>query len=462
MSPKDVYCPIPWMFQAVRNNGDIRICCQANVTKNQGVVRKKDGTSYNAGKDNMVEARNADLMKIVRKNMLEGRWSQECGRCKQEEDAGLRSRREYEQEWDFKLEDAIRITEKDGFINPDDVPLVYYDLRFGNLCNLKCRMCGPTDSHSWYEDWLQIEGGDGFQDTHGYVKLQKNSKGRLETKDYDWHSSESFWKHIESNIPNMEHVYMAGGEPLMIERHYDFLQKCVDMGRAEKMILEYNTNMTNLQPRVLKLWEKFKIVRIGASIDGIGKVLEYQRYPAKWKHVLKNLQVIDSLGSNVQAWLACTVTTLNVFHIPEFIKWKIQESGFKKINSGKKLPVLTIHVAHHPNHACIKSLPDEMKRLVREKYDNFKDWLINEGLDPRIEQAAMKIINTIVVFMMSEDTSRKWNWFREFTRQLDLLRDQNIVDIVPEYEQYFLGNNLQKIDNAIQEIKVARKLEEQV
>ena len=457
MSAKDVYCPIPWMFQAVRNNGDVRICCQANVTKNQGVVRKEDGSSYNAGKDDMDEARNAELMKIVRKNMLEGKWSTECGRCKKEEDAGLRSRRQYEQEWGFKLEDAIRITEQDGTIKTNDTPLVYYDLRFGNLCNLKCRMCGPTDSHSWYEDWLELHGGEGFQDTHGYVKLKKNSKGRLSTNDYEWHNSESFWKNIEKNIPNMEHVYMAGGEPLMIERHYDFLQKCVELGRADKMILEYNTNMTNLQPRVLKLWEKFKIVRIGASIDGMGEVIEYQRHPARWKTILKNLQTIDGLGKNVQAWLACTVTTLNVFHMPDFMKWKIKESGFKKINSGKKLPILTIHVAHSPSHACIKSLPLEMKQLVREKYDKFKDWLIQENLDPKIEQAALKIINSIVDFMMSEDTSSKWGWFKEYTRQLDKLRNQNIIDVVPEYEPYFTGRNLQILEEDIQAIKDSRE-----
>ena len=52
------FCPIPWIFQAVRNNGDIRVCCQANVTKNQGVVRNADGRSYNAGRDSMEEARN--------------------------------------------------------------------------------------------------------------------------------------------------------------------------------------------------------------------------------------------------------------------------------------------------------------------------------------------------------------------------------------------------------------------
>jgi hypothetical protein len=189
----------------------------------------------------------------------------------------------------------------------------------------------------------------------------------------------------------------------------------------------------------------------------MGEVIEYQRHPARWKTILKNLQTIDSLGKNVQAWLACTVTTLNVFHMPDFMKWKIKESGFKKINSGKKLPILTIHVAHSPSHACIKSLPLEMKQLVREKYDEFKDWLIKEQLDPKIEQAALKIINSIVDFMMSEDTSDKWGWFKEYTRQLDKLRNQNIIDVVPEYEPYFTGRNLQILEEDIQAIKDSRK-----
>lgn len=434
----NTFCPIPWIFQAVRNNGDVRICCQANVTKNRGVVRKPDGTSYNAGRDSMEEARNADLMTAVRKNMLEGRWSDECGRCRTEEESGLRSRRLYEHDnWDYSLEDAKQVTNSDGTINTSQTPLIYYDLRFGNLCNLKCRMCGPTDSHSWYEDWLQLYGGDGFNDTHGYVKLEKNSKGRLYTSNYDWHTSEKFWDHIESNIPNMQHVYMAGGEPLMIERHYDFLQKCIDMGKSQQIGIEYNTNMTNLQPRVLDLWKEFKDIRIGASVDGIGKVVEYQRFPAKWPMILKNLKIIDSLDSNVRAWLACTVTTLNVFHIPEYMKWKIKESGFKKINSGKRLPVITIHVAHSPDTACIQTLPLEMKQLVREQYDNFKDWLINEDLPQHVEHGAMSILNNIVAFMMKEDKSHKWDWFCTYTKQLDKLRNQNILDVVPEYESYF-------------------------
>jgi sulfatase maturation enzyme AslB (radical SAM superfamily) len=209
------------------------------------------------------------------------------------------------------------------------------------------------------------------------------------------------------------------------------------MGQAEKMSIEYNTNMTNLQPRVIKLWEHFKTVTVGASIDGYGDVNDYQRFPAKWPSVYKNLQVIDGLPSNVKAWLACTVTNLNVFHIPEFMKWKLTESKFKKINSSKKNPILTIHVAHSPATACIQTLPLEMKHIVKEKYDACKDWLITEDLPDHVVQSGIKTINNIVNFMMKEDKSSKWSWFCEYTKQIDKLRNQNILNVVPEYEPYF-------------------------
>ena len=252
MNNSKTFCPIPWIFQAVRNNGDIRICCQANLTKNKGVVRHKDGTPYNAARDNLEDARNADLMKTVRNNMLNGVWSEECTRCKTEEEAGLNSRRQYEQLNfpKFTVDKAERYTTADGSIKNPAVS--YYDLRFGNMCNLACRMCGPTDSHTWYEQWVDYHNDNGYDDTHGRVTLKRNNKGRLFTNDYDWHGGELFWNSIEENIPNIRHVYMAGGEPMMIARHYEFLQKCIDMDAAKHIIIEYNTNMTNLPDRVLK------------------------------------------------------------------------------------------------------------------------------------------------------------------------------------------------------------------
>ena len=436
------FCPIPWNFQAVRNNGDIRICCQANVTENQGVVRHKDGTPYNAGRDDMESARNAELMREVRKNMLSGDWSQECGRCQQEEAAGLNSRRQYELDnWkEFTIDKAIKVTQADGTVNGSK--LEYYDLRFGNLCNLACRMCGPTDSHTWYEQWTDYHDSTEYSDTHGMVKLIRNEKGRLTTSDYDWHDSETFWQQLEENIPNIKHVYMAGGEPMMIERHYEFLQKCIDMNHSKKMILEYNTNMSSLPNRVLDMWTEFKQVRVGASIDGIEETLEYQRWPLKWTQAYKNLKKLDEYAQvhpNIFAWLACTVTAYNIWHIPKFMKWKLQDSGFKKINNSKKRPIITHHVAHGPKRVNVRILPNHIKQKIVDYYST----CINEfnlEFPEDIAKSAENILNSIAKYMNDADYSDKLAEFVRFTKYLDSARDQNIVEVVPEYRELFDEN----------------------
>ena len=71
------------------------------------------------------------------------------------------------------------------------------------------------------------------------------------------------------------------------------MEKCIELDVAKDMIIEYNTNMTALPPRVLKMWEEFKQIRVGASIDGYGDVLEYQRWPIKWKQAKKNLEKVS-------------------------------------------------------------------------------------------------------------------------------------------------------------------------
>jgi len=439
---KDTFCPIPWNFQAVRNNGDIRICCQANVTKNQGVIRHTDGTPYNAQRDSLEDARNADLMKTVRKNMLKGVWSQECGRCQQEEEAGLNSRRQYEQQnWPtFTIDKARDATDVDG--NISDIPVTYYDLRFGNLCNLACRMCGPTDSHTWFEQWVDYHKTNDYIDTHGTVTLQRNAKGRLFTNDYDWHGSNVFWNSIEKNIPNIKHVYMAGGEPMMIERHYEFLQKCIDSGYAKKIIIEYNTNMTALPPRVLKMWQHFLQVRVGASIDGFGDMVEYQRWPLKWKSAYNNLQKLDELcveNKNIFAWLACTVTAYNVFHIPEFMWWKLKESGFKKINSSKKRPIITHHVAHGPKRTNIKLLSTELKQELLLHYNLWKEKFTQDNeIDPHTKDKALNILDSILKFANKEDYAQDYlQEFVNFTNYLDKKRNQSILDVAPQYSKIF-------------------------
>lgn len=437
----ETFCPIPWIFQAIRNNGDIRLCCQANVTKNQGVIRKQDGSPFNASKDSINEARNATLMNTVRKQMLEGVWSNECERCNKEEQAGLNSRRIYElSNWDYSITNAIADTNIDGSIK--DIPLEYLDIRFGNTCNLACRMCGPTDSHTWYEQWTKYHNTNEYTDTHGIVNLTRNQNGRLTTIDYDWHNSETFWEQLHQYIPTLKHVYMAGGEPLLIERHYDFLQECINLQCAKNIILEYNTNMTSLPKKVLLLWGNFKQVRIGASIDGYGKMCEYQRWPINWNQAFNNLKKLDEYAnnnSNIVAWLACTVTIYNVWHIPEFMHWKLKHSNFTKINSSNTRPIITPHIAHKPNRTNIKILPMELKNQLNDHYEYWKSvFLSDTSLSENIKSNAIGILNSIIKYTNNNNGSENdIKEFISFTNFLDKERNQSILDLVPQYKYIF-------------------------
>ena len=433
----DTWCPIPWNFQAVRSNGDLRVCCQANITKNKGVLRKSDGSPYNAAADDLSEARNSDLMKIMRKNMFDGVWSNECGRCRAEEESGLVSRRNYEHDrWSLRKEDVIEHTATDGTIDTDKLPVTYYDLRFGNLCNLACRMCGPQDSTGWYDDWNKLYDVEWFNDTHGREQMFKQN-GKWVSNSYGWHDSDSFWKQIEANAGNVQHVYMAGGEPLLIERHYEFLERCIENGAAANMLIEYNTNMTTMPSRVINLWKNFKMIQLGASIDGYGKVLEYQRYPAEWSKVWRNIQKVDAEVDSINAWFAYTVTAYNVLHMPEFMKWKLSESGLTKFNNTNRRPIVTHHVAHNPPYLNIRVLPAAFKELVVERFNEFHNWVISQGYSDQIIAKSDSIRKSIIDYMMSADYHpTHWEEFKSYTAKMDKIRAENVTEIIPEIGAY--------------------------
>lgn len=411
----NTFCPVPWIFQAPRANGDIRICCQANNSPTAGIVRKEDGTPYNADRDDLTLARNAELMKTVRKNMLEGIWSDECIRCQREEQNNEYSRRMYELDnWDYTVDDAMRET-VDGVIYTNVTPIQYYDFRFGNKCNLACRMCGPTDSDYWYDDWIKLRGTNEFHDNGGEtIRIGVDNP-------YDWHSNENFWEQIEANIDNIRYIYFAGGEPMLIQRHYDFLEKCIELDNAKNMIIEYNTNMTTLPPRVINLWKSFKEVRVGASIDGYGEVFEYQRYPAKWDKVYKNLKKLDTL--DVTCWISYTVSVYNAEHLIDFIDW-FEREKFKRIE-------LKHHMVYGPPHLNVKALPMSYKNTIGNKYR------LNRH---KYKKKHREILVKVNDFMFSEDYHSQYGkYMQEFTEKLDTIRNQDISNTVPLLEKHTKG-----------------------
>ena len=437
------FCPLAWNSINLRNNGDLRICCNTNsYSPQKGIMRKKDGTAYNAGRDDLNEARNADILKDVRVSMMKGEWNPECERCRQEEINGIKSRRQYESEdWDLTLEEAMAKTADDGSISTDDFDIEFFDIRYGNFCNLKCRMCGPTDSHSWYEDHVKLYNKPSYKDTHDLIKLTKNEKGRWTTNQYDWFKNSNFyWNNFEKHTGKAKKLYIVGGEPLIIEEHFQSLERLVASGRAKDIQIEYNSNLTNVTDRMLKIWENFKQIRIGVSIDGYGDVFEYQRTPAKWKAVYKNMQKLnDNPNINLKGWFAFTVTPFNVFHLPEFMKWKLNESGLTRFNpiTGPR-PIITQHMCHAPKYYNIKVLPQMLKDEVCDHYQDYIDWVYSSNYSEHVKNKFAAILDGVMDFMNSESyTEEHLEKFIQHTTKLDLFRNQDILSVVPQYGGLF-------------------------
>ena len=142
----DTFCILPWMHLATNASGTLRVCC--NSTPNKNFIEKEDGTFYKVFRDDIEEAWNSSTYKTIRQQFLNNERPEMCQRCFREEDAGIRSARQSaNKKW---------CKEDDEYTDTAPFDIRYVDLRLGNLCNLKCRICNPIVSSSWLPDYMSL------------------------------------------------------------------------------------------------------------------------------------------------------------------------------------------------------------------------------------------------------------------------------------------------------------------
>lgn len=436
----DTFCPLPWLGYAIRNNGDLRVCCHANQGPNRGILFKDDDTSFRYN-DSIDESRNSKTLKDIRLTMLQNKWHPECIRCEREYNSNLRPRNINETLlWDdeFTEEDARHITQSDGSIDTSDIDLMYYDLRFGNVCNLRCRMCYPTDSSGWFKEYESVFGRDTYEDTTGPIRIiNQNGKFIAEGNPYDWYKEQSFWDELNKYKDQVKHMYIVGGEPLMAHEHYDFLDACVENGTAKDIQIEYNTNLTILPDRAINVWKHFKRVRFGVSIDGVGKINDYIRWPSKFSNIEKNLRILDDSPVDYKMWIACTISVYNILHLPDLFIWKLKQN-FKKVNPHPYRSLVTTHPVHRPDYINIKVFPEVSKRIVQtmlkqRMIDIYK--AIDESNIPhkkRTRAEAAEVINGYIQYMYQDDYSEHIPYFWRYNDKMDEVRGCKLDDYIPE------------------------------
>jgi radical SAM protein with 4Fe4S-binding SPASM domain len=380
--PKN-FCILPWTALEVQPNGTVKPCCMYKDT-----LKKENGQEYKIQKDQFNDIWNSDELATIRKRFLSGTQPRGCHRCWMEELSGKNSKR---------IRDSRKykhlITEEIIFGKP--APR-YLDLKLGNICNLKCRICSPQYSSKWISEQRK------------YDIIDKNIKyyERL-----DWaEKSEIFWNNIESLIPILEHLDFTGGEPFMIKEHFDLLHKIIKQGYAHKITLHYNTNGTQLPLDALdNIFPHFKSVDVHFSVDGIGKHFEYQRHPAKWDQLLKNLNMWKTYESNKLDLSIChTVNVFNVLYLPEFIEWT--ENFDIKIY---------LNTLHEPLHYNISALPSFLKDVVKDKLLDY----IERDFDQ------------IIQFMENSDNSYQLKEFKRQIYRMDLVRVESFDKTFPELSE---------------------------
>ena len=426
------FCPLPWIHLATRPNGDVRVCCTANASgaglidkKEEGLV-KQDGAAMNLQHHTIEGVWNSQQMKNTRLQMLRGEIPESCKKCFVEESNGIDSKRIWETKvWKERLdiESIVKQTKDDGSL-PVNIP--YFDLRLGNLCQLKCIMCSPHDSSSWIKDWKQQ------YPKYKTIELKQDQAWDINF-DYTWYKKGSFLETMRNQAESIKELYFAGGEPLLIPEHYNILEFMVESNNAKNCILRYNSNGLVISDKLLALWEKFKHVKFNFSVDAYGDKNDYIRYPSKWADVEKNLYLLDNSSENVTVNLACAVQALNVLYLDELAQWKL-DANFKKINLAPYgAGIIGLHLVYLPSYLNIRVLPNHVKTLAADKITKFIDTIKTDEFVTNSygKQRWQGIVN----YMMEEDWSNKLKSMTQYLETCDLTRGTNFRKTFLELDQ---------------------------
>jgi MoaA/NifB/PqqE/SkfB family radical SAM enzyme len=331
--PHDKFCVLPWVSLEASPIGTVRPCCLADDE-----IVDNAGEKFELSRANFADIQNSNHMRGLREQFLAGERPQTCRKCWNEERAGRTSKR-------MHTLDRMKHMGISAEWTADAKPLMFLDLKLGNICNLKCRICGSWSSSQFATEEINQLPRDQQKKSHAYTMLRAGAWPRENTQ---------FWQQIDSVLTDIRYIEFTGGEPFMIEEHFDMLQGIVDRGIAHQVEIHYNTNGTQYPEKAPLIWRHFKTVEIAFSIDDLGDRFEYQRTNADWNQVLVNLKKFQTLRDNYHnITLQCcsTVNIFNIRYIDQLAHWIAQQN----------FNFVYWNIMHDAWYFSIATLPDTAK-----------------------------------------------------------------------------------------------------
>jgi radical SAM protein with 4Fe4S-binding SPASM domain len=388
------FCIYPWIHLHAYPTGEVYPCCHAEM---------KPGVVGNCKKNTLAEIWSDTPMKQLRADMLSETPNAACGRCYEQEESGFFSGRKSANKHHGH---HVKKLESNPF------EMTYWDIRFSNLCNLKCRSCGHIFSSQWYQDQAKLAGGD-WKERNTVL----NYAGRTET---------DMWEQLEPHLDYVEQIYFAGGEPLLMEEHYRILDELVRRGRFDVRLI-YNTNFTHTDLKgrsVFEYWKQFRSVAVGASLDDSGSRGEYIRKGTDWSVVEQNRKDMLAICPEVDFYISPTLSIMNAWHLPDFHRNWVEQGLIRAQD-------LNVNILQDPAYYRIDIAPIKYKQLLRIKFEEHIEWLKTQG--DSLGRATQGF-ESAVSFMMANDNTHLIDTFWRKTHELDAIRKEQMLDIIPELE----------------------------
>jgi MoaA/NifB/PqqE/SkfB family radical SAM enzyme len=288
----------------------------------------------------------------------------------------------------------------------DAKPLMFLDLKLGNICNLKCRICGSWSSSQFAaEDIAQLP-QDQQKKSHAYTMLRAGAWPR---------ETDQFWSEIDHHLNDIRYIEFTGGEPFLIDQHFDMLQGMVDRGVAHQVEIHYNTNGTQYPPRGESIWRHFRKVEIAFSIDDVGNRFEYQRSNALWAEVCENMdrfRDLKEIHANIHLQICATVNVFNIRYIDQLAEWLDRNTD--------SFEFVYWNVMHDAWYFSVATLPDSAKLALTQH-------LLSAAIPPRWHGEFARIVD-----FMNGGASTDGFMLRMKIRDLDQKRNTNFAQVCPE------------------------------
>jgi len=391
--PHNKFCVLPWISLEASPIGTVRPCCLADDE-----LVDDAGEKFSLLTADFAEIQNSASMRDLRKQFLAGEKPQTCRKCWNEERAGRTSKR-------MHTLDRMKHMGITSEWTTDAKPLMFLDLKLGNICNLKCRICGSWSSSQFATEEINQLPREEQKQSFPYQMLRAGAWPK---------ENESFWQQIDSCLNDIRYIEFTGGEPFMIEQHFAMLQGIVDRGIAHQVEIHYNTNGTHYPEQAVEIWKHFKTVEIAFSIDDLGARFEYQRSNAVWSEVVFNIDRFRLLRKdypNIQLQCCSTVNVFNVRYIDQLANWiATQDFDFVYWN-----------MMHDAWYFSIATLPESAKNDIILHLES-------ANIPSRWREEFDRICD-----FMRRGASTDGFMLRMKVRDLDRKRGQNLATVEPEF-----------------------------